>query len=447
MGGPIRALALEHFSGQDLDALTASPKLAVRRIPYTRFRDPAIRILGEDVGAGLERFWRDDLEPRRRRYETWLEREMRRLFIEWPFDVVLLPSDVFFYVRALPHAAHLVGASVVVVQKETTISPATAALHSREIARHAAFVSDVMTVCSDQHKAFWVATGADSSSIHVTGQPRFDLYAAAREGLRTSSGRPRVLFLSYELDAYEPGAGQGRGGRTWETLRDGTEHALLALAKESLAQVVVKHHPQQDFRTERRRLRRLTRGLARESFRIVDPDEDTRTLIVEADVVVGFQTTALFESVAAGRPTVYAAWGEAFVRSLDGLIPFHTSACVTHAKSPAALVAALREPKPPPDGCQTWYEEVLGPVDGFAVARTVDVISRVVGEKDSPRWNPPNRRGRAMLLMLLAVADELRLQLAAPLARVLGRSRGLRIRLGGARDRRRRLWSAVRESA
>ena len=130
MTGRVRVLAMDHFFDQDLRALAAHPRLDVRRFAYQRLRGPAMRVLGEDVATGLQAFARPELADGRRRYALWLTGEVRRLYLERAFDVIVLPSDTFFYVRSLPDAAHALGVPVVVVQKETTISIDTMERHS-----------------------------------------------------------------------------------------------------------------------------------------------------------------------------------------------------------------------------------------------------------------------------------------------------------------------------
>ena len=77
--------------------------------------------MGSQVARGLARIQRPRLSAAaRRRYAAWLDGEVRRLYLERAFDVIVLPSDTFFYVRTLPAAAHRLGLPVVVVQKETT---------------------------------------------------------------------------------------------------------------------------------------------------------------------------------------------------------------------------------------------------------------------------------------------------------------------------------------
>ncbi len=156
--------------------------------------------------------------------------------------------------------------------------------------------------------------------IEVTGQPRFDLYAAGPA--RLPSARRRVLFLTYALDAYVPGAGRGKGLRTWEPLRSETESALLELARAGTCEVVVKCHPQQDRRAEADRLARLAGVTWNQGVSVAAADADTRDLIIESDVVVGFQTTAMYEAVAAGAASSTQPGAPNMSSHREGLIPF-----------------------------------------------------------------------------------------------------------------------------
>src|SRR5215471_13919712 len=137
----IRVLALDHYFDQDLKELEAQPQLTLRRLPFERLRRPAVRIMGSEITSGLERFVAPELENVRRRYARWLARQVRKMYLEEPFDLIVLPSDAFFYVRALPGVAHSIGVPVVVVQKETTISPETMESGSVVVRRYSPFIS------------------------------------------------------------------------------------------------------------------------------------------------------------------------------------------------------------------------------------------------------------------------------------------------------------------
>lgn len=399
----VRMLALDHFFDQDLRALERHPDVSLRRVGYQRLRLPALDILGETVGTGLDRFLDPDLREQRARYRGWLHREVRRMYVEWPFDVFVLPSDVFFYVRDLPDAVHELGAPVAVVQKETTISPDTMTRHSGDLGRATPFVSDLMTVCSERHRSFWIRSGADPRRVVVTGQPRFDVYA--EELVPPTSGRPRrVLFLSYELDAYEPGVGQGMGRATWSTLREQTEAVLVDLVRQGGATVTVKPHPQQSA-AGRSRLEALAGESLGRGLRFADPNADSRHLIASADVVVGFQTTGLYEAVAARRVVVYAAWGEHYERHRPGLIAFDRApaACVHHALGPEELRSLIVEADPAPSGCEPWVTEALGPIDGHATDRVVHLLQGLVDDYAATPLRRRVDRRRTVGVVLAAV--------------------------------------------
>ncbi len=380
--------------------------------------------MGDEVGRGLAGYNNPGLAGARGRYAAWLAREVRRLYLERAFDVIILPSDAFFYVRTLPAAAHRLGIPVVVVQKETTVSYATMETFTKEVAAEAPFVSDWMTVCSDRQREFWMRAGADPALIEITGQPRFDLYAAAPAVL--APARRRVLFLTYALDAYVPGAGRGQGLRTWEPLRTDTEAALLELARAHICDVVVKCHPQQDRRHEAERVAKLAGPAWNHGISVAAADADTRDLIIDSDVVVGFQTTAMYEAVAARRSVIYAAWGAAYELHREGLIPFDAAphGCLRHAGAKEILAAMITDTwTPQPSGCGSWYEEALGPVDGHAADRVAERLTGVAGSWKATdlRHNLDRQRRRfAIGLFARSLATETMWTAARPVARISG---------------------------
>ena len=321
---------------------------------------------------------------------------------------------------------------------------------SEEVKAQAPFVSDYMTVCSERQKAFWVRAGARAERIEVTGQPRFDIYASRR--VSVSSSRRRVLFLSYALDAYVPGAGRGKGLRTWEPLRDATERTLIDLARAGSCEVVVKCHPQQDRRAEAARLAGVAGATWERGFTVADQDADTRTLIIAADVVVGFQTTALYEAAAARRRVVYAAWGEEYERHRDGLIPFDAApgSCVRHADAPEVLRAMLTDELAPATGCAPWYEEALGLVDGNATDRVASRLTAVAASWSATgerRALDRRRRRFAIGLLARSLAREAFWTAAIPAASIAGEQRRVATRRQRAREGRSIAAAALRRSA
>jgi hypothetical protein len=320
------------------------------------------------------------------------------------------PSDCFFYLFAVVEEARRMGIPFVVAQRETTITDYTMNVHSQQVRDWAPSLSDFMTVCSERHKEFWLRAGCQSDRIEVTGQPRFDFYyqkdatptrpTAASDGSSTAP----LLFLGYDLNAYADTA-QGATASAeapWRGLRADTTSVLYDVAQERGCDFVIKPHPQQD-RRDVELLRRELEGRVASSptlrARIADPSEDTRVLIRNAGVVVGFQTTALFEALAAGKVVIYTGWGDEFARQKEILIPFHEWSHFIHfAESPDDLRRLIIDPPRLTAKDSGWlhtYREYLGPTDGRASERTWAVITRVVEKLSQNRHQRSLYRAQA----------------------------------------------------
>ena len=252
-----------------------------------------------------------------------------------------------------------------------------------------------------------------------------------------------MLFLTYALDAYVPGAGRGDGSSTWESLRSETEAELLDQVRTESCDVIVKCHPQQDHAAEARRLAAIAGAAWKHGFSMAAQDADTRKLIMATDVVVGFQTTALYEAVAAGRTVIYAAWGDAYKRYRDGLIPFDRAPadCVRHARSAQMLATLLTEQTAPrSSGCETWYEWALGVVDGRSTDRVVERLMAVASAwsaTETRRELDSRRRGFSVGLLARSLAKEAVWTAATPVAAALGQQRRVALRRRRAGDDRR----------
>lgn len=400
----MRLLVLDHYFEQDIDAIReeGGAELDLRTIPFDLPRSEAMRVFPEEVATGLEPYARPELEPERREWSRRLARLLEEQFSAREFDAFVSPSDVFFYVRAAPAACHRLGAPFFVAQKETTISPETMESHAKRVRRYAPPIADRMTVCSERHRQFWLRAGAAPEAVEVTGQPRFDYYAGLgdqRIEAGFGHGGPVVLFFSYQVDAYHPS--EGAGTPVWAELHRQTEAGLWSLAERGW-RVLIKPHPQQPWSAERRRIARSAGRALNDRVFLVDPDEDARRLIAGADVVVGFQTTALLESMVAGRPVVFTGWDPEAARLREGLIPFHEwHEEITVLESAAELPAAVERAANAADGsaarrARQIAAEYLGPVDGGASRRTIEAIRDCVEAFQAAR-SPEVARRRAAL--------------------------------------------------
>jgi hypothetical protein len=378
----MRLLVLDHFFGQDIEALraAAAPGVELRVIDYELLRDEAMRIFPPDVAGTLEAPVRPEYEPHRRAFARRLGALLEEQFSRDPFDAFVAPSDTFFYVRDAPAACHALGVPFLVVQKETTISPLIMEW-ADEVGAYAPPVADHMTVCGERLLQFWLRAGGDRARITITGQPRFDFYARPEEwpgALPYGDEGPLALFFAYHIDHHHPTEGQGVP--VWQGLHEQTEKALWELARRGW-RVLVKPHPQQQLRAERRRLGGQVGDLMGRRVFLVDPRDDARRLIAGADVVIGFQTTAMLEAMLAGRPVVYTGWDREAVRLGSELIPFAEWSDVVHvvtrgAELPETVERALGRTYDAVQAARARaiVEEHLGVVDGRASQRVLAAI-------------------------------------------------------------------------
>ena len=386
-------LAFDHFFDQDLRALGSALDPADTLVvePYQRLWHLARHHFPAAAFHTLPAAYEGPTRGSWHRYVPAAERVARHLRNAARPDVFVVPSDVFFYLRPVIQDFACHDVPTVVVQKETTISPMVMTDHAEQVREWTPFISDHMTVCSERQKQFWLNAGTDRAAITVTGQPRFDRYARSREAARRP-GPPRLLYLSYDDIAYLPSDTGMPFDGSWRGLREATERVLAAAARNGWS-VTAKRHPQQSASADW-----LGAAVTR-----APRSADTRDLLVDADVVVGFQTTALFEAAAAGRRVLYPAWGEVFDEVVDLLIPFHGMPdLVTHVRSGAELAATLEggvEAIPPPGPAgRRIYEEHLGPVDGAACDRVIALLRTMAATGTHGDGHGPSAAASRVLL-------------------------------------------------
>jgi hypothetical protein len=383
----VELVAFNHFFDQDLAALDEGlgRDEVMVSIPYQRLHKVARTVFPPAAFAGIDAAYRPEFTDRWPPYEHLAHRFAEWLTAAYEPSAFVVPNDGFFYLRPVIERLIELAIPTVTVQKETTIAPLTMEEHSQAVRRSTAPIAEVMTVCSERHREYALRSGAPPDKVIVTGQPRFDVYGRARAAGRhrhDSGGMPMLLYLSFDDLAYLPADAERRGIGTWRTLRRDVESVLGRMATEGCWRIVAKTHPQQlalddDLGPD---VVRSPRGT------------DVRRLIVEADAVLGFQTTGLFEAAVAGRPVIYTAWGETYEETRELLIPFHEHPEMAyHVRDPRALEALLRRgidglDRPGPAALRT-AEHHLGPVDGRATERVLDIVRAVAGS--GPSGPPP----------------------------------------------------------
>lgn len=378
----MNVLAINHYFEQDIEAfVSAGGSHRYWPISFRYFTPAAERVFSKPVFTGLEAFHRAEYEEQRVRYAQLAQKRVHELYSVFPFDIVLAPSDTFFWVRAVIDAVHELGIPFVVLQKEATVTEAIMGDLARELGSLFPFIGDWMFVSSEHHRRFWTDSGADPRRISVTGQPRFDFYRQPKRwkswkdlGLELDPARRNVLFFTYDSSAYLP-MWVRDGLSPWLQMRRETEEVLLQLAKEEDVNIIIKPHPQ-PAEDQTDHLRTLTRH---PHVYALDGAADTRQLIVNSDVVIGFQSTVMFESMAAGKKTIYTYWTSPVLEAGDSLVPFHRmDDALDVAKSPHDLKQLVCAATSISDSAVRQraqaFEQYLGPLDGLATDRCLAIM-------------------------------------------------------------------------
>jgi len=390
-GDKPRLLVIDHVFDQDLEALQrANSKYSFIIINAFFLRNIATLTFPPSVES-YRSYNGTEMAPIRRRWRSVMDRFVKRVHKKYSICAVIAPSDNFFYVRELISALHDRKIPYYVIDKEGTICPAYFEHFAKYIKDHCPLIADHILVWSDRQRDFWLKTGVVSDMITVTGQPRSDFWKQSDRwltkkqlgipGLRT--GHKLFLFFTYDPWAYTPDYMVERGEMHWEELRHQTHDVLFNFARQhSEIDVVIKAHPQQVD------LHELQATIARSGTNnvyLATGSKISNHLIVNADCIIGFQTTALIEAMVTDKPIIYTFWGEARDRWANDLIPFHKSRGLTVASSQSELLQVLESSlNPTPilkeqrEARHDFVNEYLSSIDGLAAKRTIDELDRLI---------------------------------------------------------------------
>ena len=294
-------------------------------------------------------------------YRSFLKKTWRHLMQSRPIHAVVTGNFAYYAERELAAALEELGTPFVAMHKENLKSPGRIAF-SRTIYRdrRGRFGGRRILVYNEREAQLQIDSGViDPGRVTVSGMPRLDRIHQWRRQMHnrsTPDARPCVLFFSFTGSAVLPriprraDAGFDQNSETlsddlrtlsWSQLAEKTHQAIRRLAEENPdIDVFVKSKIRMRERREMHRMLRIADGLPR-NMNIVEGG-DPLDLITGADVVCGFNSTALLESLAAGKPVVIPRFAEA-VR--DDMQPYivNLEDAVDYAESPDMLVARLRE--------------------------------------------------------------------------------------------------------
>lgn len=348
-GKGVKVLVINHHFDQDIEALIDgcgefASFFVVNCMPF--FNQATLFFRTDDERDGIIPYpaLPEDIKKGYRRICRALFDDLYSIY---PFELVVMPSDSFWWIREFLEVVRENGIKRIVIDKEGTISPYSFKVHSEQIREKFPLMSDYILVWSERQKNFWIKAGATEGAIKVVGQPRSDFFFQqyrwrTRKSLEVEDYKKLILFFTFDVDAYInlfPYEERHREGYTWLTLRNEINETLLDFAKRNPdVCILVKVHPQQsdiDF------MRQFVKESDLPNLRLTEGAAISNHLIVNSDLIIGFQTTAITESMLTTKPIFYTAWGPTEQKLRKELIPFHETDGLDRIASPVELMTKL----------------------------------------------------------------------------------------------------------
>ena len=345
IGNGKKILIINHHFDQDIDALLRGCSdqfqfLVVDCMPF--FNEALLYFHTDEERDGIIPYnlLRPEIITGYRAACRGLFYDLQKIF---PFEAIIMPSDSFWWIREFLEVAHEHGVRRIVLDKEGTISPYSFKVHSTQIKEKFPFISDNLLVWSERQKQFWIKAGAPEDCIRIVGQPRSDFFFQpnrwlTKQQLEVEGFARHLLYFTFDIDAYInvfPAEEILREGYSWVGLRNEINEKLVAFAqRHPEVCITVKVHPQQadiDF------MRQWVMQWGLTNLRLAEGAGISNQLIVNADLILGFQTTALIEAMLTDKPVFYTAWTETECKLREELIPLHESAGLNWLRSPEDL--------------------------------------------------------------------------------------------------------------
>jgi hypothetical protein len=324
------------------------------------------------------------IEASKQDYRRFLVEMWRHFRAIQPIDAVISANFGYFAQREFGAALKEAGTPLVVLHKENVKSPGRVEYWDAIYRTRGQFEGSKILVYSATERDLQAKTGvATPGQIEVTGMPRLDRIHRWRRARANAGGdddRPQVLFFSFWRKEKVTGTGVWED-LAWTELCEGTHRAIVELARQNPhARIVIKTKPVSQRVDE-------IWDILREPSRDLPPNlivisgGDPIPLITESRVVIGFNTTALLEALAAGKPVIVPQFAEAEDARMRRLV-IDVGGAVERATSPAELIrmagAHLDGPSATPEELSAAASDALiywvGNDDGQAGRRVLDAV-------------------------------------------------------------------------
>ena len=386
--GDARILVLPKVGGTEdmlaaIDSGGAAPGIALLEMPRDHVKHVFEALIGPEFPTLQDFHYRvgdPSVEAAKLRYRHFLGKVLRAYLRVT--RVQAITSAVFNYraERELAAACTDVGVPFLAIHKESIRTPLQrpwfTKVYRDEVGPflgHAAAVYN-----ADEKRSFTEAGVADVDRVRVIGCPRMDVLHAVRDRrpAKSTPDAPVVLFsIDIRAGAWTPYDESGDvRPPCWEQLARLTEEAFVESA---LRHPERPHLVKVKTGMESQQVSRLRTPLPG-NLHVITGGVGT-DLLRSAAAVVGFNSTALLEALAAGVPTIVPGFGEASHSGAEGWT-FDLTDAADVAGSPEQLVdmvsqAILRPPSSVlSDGVLAALERHTGNADGRSGERLLGLL-------------------------------------------------------------------------
>jgi len=339
------------------------------------------------------------------RYESYARSVWRKPFLRRAIDILITGNFGYYAEQELAAALEKVGVRVVVLHKENVKPDGRLNADYKLYAKcRSRFNGSEVFVYNEAERDIQIRAGIVSAEkVRVTGMPRLD---RIHEWRRVNIGlpnrfAPEVLYLFFSPEKALPlgwdedtGEYIALGGDTLEgavlkpfqELAHNTFNAIVELAESRPeARVTIKTKRDrvslQGFDLLVQKCRSLPANIS------VVQSGDPFELITRSCVVCGFNTTALLESIAAGKPVVVPWYGEVespearkYVMDLGEVVEYAYSPDQLKCELQSQLDFNSEAARPLDDVGRVLIERMTGNPDGMSSQRVRKELSRVVNE-------------------------------------------------------------------
>ncbi len=300
-------------------------------------------------------------------------------------DAVLTANYGYYNQREFAAALDAAGTPFIALHKENVKSPGRVKYWQPIYRKRGRFEGSKILVYSETERELQVSSGvADAADVTGTGMPRLDRAHRMRSRLFAQGKQPAPLVLFFAFWKREKLTATERvssarlrmesdeewSRRNWDKLCEGTYRAIVDLARSRPdARIVMKTKPQSVRLEEILKMLGETADTLPFNFEIVTGG-DPIGLIGQSRAVVGFNSTALLEALAAGKPVIVPDFAEARDPAMRDLV-IDLGEAVEKASSPDDLSRAMHR------HLDTWTE----PAEELP-AISLDTLRQWVGNDD-----------------------------------------------------------------